>query len=145
MTRKNLYSNHSILLSNIIKIAFGSILAFTVMKSYESFQMNENMNNQILPDQREELFPSMSTNSPASKSFTKISLEEVKSESHRIFNESRTRIHQYCKKYENDTILKEVNEDSKWNEDLWFDYEYELLFCQISKVSSSTWITSLMR
>ena len=142
MTKKLLYS---ISQSNIIKIAFGSFLAVTLVKSYELFQKNENMKNQILPDQREELFASTSTNSPASKSFTKISLEEVKSESHRIFNESRTRIHQYCKKYENDTILKEVNEDSKWNKDLWFDYEYRLIFCQISKVSSSTWITSLMR
>ena len=57
----------------------------------------------------------------------------------------KLRIKQYCNRHKHDVQLKEVNTDSKWNEDLWFDYKYGFLYCQISKVGSSTWVDVMLQ
>lgn len=71
-------------------------------------------------------------------------LHHVKKVAHHQYKNSINRVRNYCQKHANDPQLQEVNGDSKWNKDLWFDYKHQLLYCQISKVSSSTWTTHLM-
>ena len=71
-------------------------------------------------------------------------LEQVKFVAHDKFNERRKRIQDYCDTNSEDIELQEVNNDIKWNNDLWFVYKQKLIFCQISKVSSSTWVQSFM-
>ena len=68
----------------------------------------------------------------------------VKLLAHLRFQHRRNLIKNYCKKNVNSSELAKVNSDQKWNNDLWFDYNNKLLFCQISKISSSTWVTNLM-
>ena len=41
--------------------------------------------------------------------------------------------------------LLKVNADPKWKTALSFDYENNLIYCGISKVSSTTWTTNLMK
>ena len=68
----------------------------------------------------------------------------VKSLAHYQFQNRRNLISEYCQLNQNSSELHQVNQDLKWNKDLWFDYKNQLLFCQISKISSSTWVTNLM-
>ena len=74
----------------------------------------------------------------------RVELEQIKFAAHEKFKDRRKLIQDYCDKNSHDKELQEVNNDDKWNKDLWFDYKHKLLFCQISKISSSTWISSLM-
>ena len=69
---------------------------------------------------------------------------QVKSLAHYQFQNRRNLISDYCQLHQNSSELHQVNQDLKWNKDLWFDYKNQLLFCQISKISSSTWVTNLM-
>ena len=59
----------------------------------------------------------------------------------------RTLIQDFCEHNMNNDFyeLIEVNQDPKWNDDLWFDTEHQLLYCQISKVGSVTWVDHLMQ
>ena len=59
------------------------------------------------------------------------------------FQQRRGLITNYCNTNYNDSDLNSVNQDSKWNQDLYFEYQYKLLYCQISKIGSSTWINHL--
>ena len=59
------------------------------------------------------------------------------------YRERRLKIQDQCKK--GDVNLLEVNADPKWKTDLFFDYENNLIFCGINKVSSTTWTTNLMK
>ena len=68
----------------------------------------------------------------------------VKSLAHLRFQHRRDLIKSYCRNNQNSSELLTVNHDQKWNQDLWFDYKNQLLFCQINKISSSTWVTNLM-
>ena len=70
---------------------------------------------------------------------------EVKSLAHHQFQQRRDLIKTYCQNNQNSSELKIVNQDTNWNKDLWFDYKNQLIFCQISKISSSTWVTNLMK
>ena len=130
-------------LSTALKIAFGFILA--------SLYYNTNSPKSI-PEKTDITSTSADSNSTL-QSTTKLpdiveksmsELEQVKFVAHDKFNERRKRIQDYCDKNSEDIELQEVNNDIKWNKDLWFDYKQKLIFCQISKVSSSTWVQSLM-
>ena len=57
----------------------------------------------------------------------------------------KQRIKDYCKQHIGDDELRQVNNDDKWKEELWFDYDYKFLYCQISKASSSTWVDILLK
>ena len=127
-------------LSTVLKISFGFILA--------SIYYNTNS-----PKPIPEKTGITSTSEDSSSSTTKLpdvveksisELEQVKFVAHDKFNERRKLIQDYCDKNAEDIELQEVNNDIKWNQDLWFDYKQKLIFCQISKVSSSTWVQSLM-
>ena len=77
---------------------------------------------------------------------TKINLAKMaKVAAREKFQDRRKMIAQYCATNKKDKALTDVNRDPKWNEELWYDYKNYLLFCQISKVSSTTWINHLMR
>ena len=54
-------------------------------------------------------------------------------------------IKDYCIQHIGDDELRQVNSDTKWKEELWFDYNYKFLYCQISKASSSTWVDILLK
>ena len=72
-------------------------------------------------------------------------IHEVKSLAHHQFQQRRDLIKTYCQNNQNSSELEKVNRDTNWNKDLWFDYKNQLIFCQISKISSSTWVTNLMK
>ena len=72
-------------------------------------------------------------------------IHEVKSLAHDQFQQRRDLIKTYCQNNQNSSELEIVNQDTNWNKDLWFDYKNQLIFCQISKISSSTWVTNLMK
>ena len=57
--------------------------------------------------------------------------------------ERRSKIQDQCKK--GDMNLLKVNADPKWKTTLFFDYENNLIYCGINKVSSTTWTTNLMK
>ena len=57
----------------------------------------------------------------------------------------KQRIKDYCNQHMGDDALRQVNSDIKWKEELWFDYNYKFLYCQISKASSSTWVDILLK
>ena len=59
------------------------------------------------------------------------------------YRERRSKIQDQCKK--GDMNLLKVNADPKWKTALSFDYENNLIYCGISKVSSTTWTTNLMK
>ena len=59
------------------------------------------------------------------------------------YRERRSKIHDQCKK--GDANLLKLNADPKWKTALSFDYENNLIYCGISKVSSTTWTTNLMK
>ena len=71
---------------------------------------------------------------------------KIKTMAHFKYSKRRTKIQEYCQKYLNQSSdLLEVNLNPKWKGELWFDYEYNYLFCQISKVSSTTWVRTFLR
>ena len=72
-------------------------------------------------------------------------IHEVKSLAHHQFQQRRDLIKKYCQNNQNSSELEIVNQNTNWNKDLWFDYKNQLIFCQISKISSSTWVTNLMK
>ena len=57
----------------------------------------------------------------------------------------KQRIKDYCNEHIEDDELRQVNDNIKWNKELWFDYNYKFLYCQISKASSSTWVDILLK
>ena len=63
------------------------------------------------------------------------------------YKDRRALIKRYCEKHKSDFRLRFVNDpnDPKWKKGLFYDYEHQLLFCGISKVSSTTWVTNLMQ
>ena len=72
-------------------------------------------------------------------------LSYVKSLSHLRYKDRIDSVREQCSLNRYTPEVQEVNNDTKWNTDLWFDYDNQLLFCQISKISSSTWVKHLMR
>ena len=63
------------------------------------------------------------------------------------YHDRRMLIQEQCHKKEVDvnTNLVKVNSDPKWKTSLFFDYDHHLIYCGISKVSSTTWTTNLMK
>ena len=127
-------------LSTALKISFGFILAAIYYNFYSP---------KLIPEKTDISSTSEASNSSTTKlpdivEKSLSELEQVKFVAHDKFSERRKRIQDYCDKNSEDMELQEVNNDIKWNQDLWFDYKQKLIFCQISKVSSSTWVQSLM-
>ena len=120
----------------LLKITSGFLLA-SVFYNIKTFKIETENSS----DDRD-LF--QSTKLPVFVEKTIKELEKVKYVAHERFKDRRKLIKDYCDKYSDDKELLKVNNDMKWNQDLWFDYKYKLLFCQISKISSTTWISSLM-
>ena len=128
-------------LSTALKIAFGFILASIYYNTYSPKSIPEKTD---ITSTTSEDSNSSTTELPDIVEKSMSELEQVKFVAHDKFNERRKRIQDYCDKNSEDIELQEVNNDIKWNTDLWFDYKQKLIFCQISKVSSSTWVQSLM-
>ena len=62
------------------------------------------------------------------------------------YRDRRMLIQEQCQKKEVDILnLLKVNSDPKWKTSLFFDYDHHLIYCGISKVSSTTWTTNLMK
>ena len=59
------------------------------------------------------------------------------------YRERKNKIQDQCNKG-NMNLLK-MNSDPKWKTTLFFDYENNLIYCGINKVSSTTWTTNLMK
>ena len=72
-----------------------------------------------------------------------ISVSIIKSFAFAEYHKRQSRIQYHCHK--GDPKLLKLNEDSKWKKRLFFDYEHSLIFCGISKVSSTTWTTNLLK
>ena len=71
---------------------------------------------------------------------------KIKTLAHFKYSKRRNIIREYCQKYLNKSSdLLEVNLDPKWKGELWFDYKYNFLYCDINKVSSTTWVKTLLR
>ena len=71
------------------------------------------------------------------------SVSHIKTLAFTEYHKRQSRIQYHCRK--GDPKLLKLNEDSKWKKSLFFDYEHSLIFCGISKVSSTTWTTNLLR
>ena len=71
-----------------------------------------------------------------------ISVSLIKTLAFTKYFKIQSRIQHHCEK---DLKFFKVNEYSKWKKDLFFDYEHSLIFCGISKVSSTTWTTNLLK
>ena len=127
-------------LSTVLKISLGFILASV----YYNTNSPKSIPEKTDITSRSEASNSSTTKLPDIVEKSISELEQVKFVAHDKFNERRKRIQDYCDKNSEDLELQEVNNDIKWNQDLWFDYKQKLIFCQISKVSSSTWVQSLM-
>ena len=56
------------------------------------------------------------------------------------YDKRRTLIKAQC-----ENGLGHVTNNTKWKTDLFYDYAHQLLFCGVMKVSSTTWVTHLMR
>ncbi len=73
-------------------------------------------------------------------------VERVKSLAYDIYYPRQRRVQEYCNNHIGiDDELTEVNTDPKWLRDLWFDNLDHLLYCQLSKVGSSTWVAHLLK
>lgn len=73
-------------------------------------------------------------------------VERAKVEAFDRYNARRSAVQEFCDAHMGiDDELVEVNTDPKWKQDLWFDNQNHLLYCQISKVSSSTWVAHLLK
>ena len=71
---------------------------------------------------------------------------KIKTLAHFKYLKQRKIVREYCQKYLNHSSdLLEVNLDPKWKGKLWFDYKYNFLYCDINKVSSTTWVKTLLR
>ena len=82
-------------------------------------------------------------NSSSDQSDIPNSINHIKTLASIKYHERRSKIQDQCKKG-NVNLLK-VNADPKWKTALYFDYENNLIYCGISKVSSTTWTTNLMK
>lgn len=71
------------------------------------------------------------------------SVEEIKALASVKYQERREKIKHICDT--NPQIFLPVHLDEKWKQALYFDYEHTLLYCGVSKVSSTTWNTNLMK
>jgi hypothetical protein len=81
---------------------------------------------------------------PTVISLTKV--EQVKLMAFDFYYPRQSKIQKYCQQHMGlDDELTEVNTDPKWRQELWFDNQNHLLYCQISKVSSSTWVAHLLK
>ena len=58
------------------------------------------------------------------------------------YNKRRNVIKEHCQR---NIRLMKVNKDPKWRNELYFDYEHNLIYCEINKVASTTWTTNLMK
>ena len=94
--------------------------------------------SKVQGEQKIDIKSDFQTHSEGSKS------HQMKYLAHYQFQNRRNLISDYCQLNQNSSELHHVNQDLKWNKDLWFDYKNQLLFCLISKISSSTWVTNLM-
>ena len=72
-------------------------------------------------------------------------VKTVKALAHHRFQQNREIVAKYCKANQGDPDLITINQDPKWNKDLYFEYKYKMLYCQISKIGSSTWIDHLTK
>lgn len=72
-------------------------------------------------------------------------IQQVKAVARHRYLQRINRVRNYCLHHQNDSILQEINGHSKWNQDLWYDYKHQLLYCQINKVGSSTWMNHLFK
>ena len=52
-----------------------------------------------------------------------IALNLIKSEAHEVYKKRRNLINEFCMKYLNDSLLKDINENLRWNTEMWFDYQ----------------------
>lgn len=89
--------------------------------------------------------PISDDNAPISEVRELSYMEQTKISAHQRYQEKRHRISEYCERNQDEPELAHVNSDLKWTKDLWYDYENHLIFCQISKVSSSTWVSHLLK
>ncbi len=71
------------------------------------------------------------------------SVNPIKTLAYIKYRERRFKIQDQCRKG-NANLLK-VNADPKWKTTLSFDYDNNLIYCGINKVSSTTWTTNLMK
>ena len=76
----------------------------------------------------------------SNKSLKEIKINQLKSNLQEYLVKRRQIIKDYCNEQENDKVLKQVNKNPRWRKDLWFDYKYHFLYCDIAKVSSSSWL-----
>ena len=72
-----------------------------------------------------------------------VTISKIKALAAVKYDERRTLIKAQCEK--NHTGLGHVTNNAKWRTTLFYDYAHQLLFCGVSKVSSTTWVTHLMR
>ena len=79
----------------------------------------------------------------STKSDVSDSVNSIKALASIKYRERRSKIQDQCKKGE--VNLLKVNADPKWETTLFFDYESNLIYCGINKVSSTTWTTNLMK
>ena len=128
-------------LPNLLKIAFAFSLA-SIIIYYHGWEIQMRI-VASLSDSSRDMFDS-TTKLPNIINRTKVQLGQIKFLAHKKFKDRRKLIQNYCDKNAQEKELQEVNNDNKWNKDLWFDYRNKLLFCQISKISSNTWISNLM-
>ena len=66
----------------------------------------------------------------------------IKSLSLMKYNRRRNIIQESCQK--NKSKFSILNE-TIWNKALFYDYEHNIIFCPIHKVSSTTWTTNLLK
>lgn len=71
------------------------------------------------------------------------SVVKIKSMAAIRYQERRAKIKDICDS--NSQIFLPVHLDEKWKTALYFDYDHSLLYCGVSKVSSTTWNTNLMK
>ena len=71
-------------------------------------------------------------------------MSEIKTQAAFRYQDRRENIRKFCQA-QNSVELEVINEDPKWKQQLFFDYKHGLMYCGISKVSSTTWVTNLMQ
>ena len=72
-------------------------------------------------------------------------IKHVKSLAQYRFKERRSTIAKYCKLNQNEDNLFNVNQDPRWNQELYFEYQHKILYCQVSKAGTTTWLTHLSK
>ena len=69
----------------------------------------------------------------------------AKQESYVMYKNRRNIVKDFCAKYRGDKVLSKISNDSVWNKDIWYDYNYNFMYCEISKVGSYTWLIHLYK